>query len=174
MKRSEHGRMTVGLAFPGNGPVVRPAVARPVPNRLAQRRWFDAEGVLSEARRWSRERGLDRDLVAYWFSLLVCCSLFGLFVGGYVGFVEAATPAVDAPGSFAQLATSDVQWVAMVRQSGSMPGVRQEPATERRGMPGTQRRAKWLSRLGGQLATADAAPSTHGFVRLDRSATAGE
>jgi hypothetical protein len=54
--------------------------------------------------------------VAYFFALLGCGILFGLFVGGYVGFIQAATPAADLPDSYARLATSDPQWAAMARQ----------------------------------------------------------
>ncbi len=116
MKRSEQVRMFIGLAIPGSGPASGPMAAPPAAVSVARRRWFNGRGTLTGVRSWSRERGLDRDLVAYWFSLLVCCSLFGLFVGGYVGFVEAATPAVDAPGSFTQLAATDGGWAAKMRQ----------------------------------------------------------
>ena len=64
----------------------------------------------------ARIHRLDWTLAAYWLALLVCGSVFGLVVGGYVGYMEAATPAVDAPGSLTQLATSDVQWTAKARQ----------------------------------------------------------
>jgi len=64
----------------------------------------------------ARTHRLDWSLAAYWLALLMCGSIFGLVVGGYVGYMEAATPAVDAPASLMQLATTDVQWTAMVRQ----------------------------------------------------------
>jgi hypothetical protein len=64
----------------------------------------------------SRGHGLEGHQVAYYLALLACGILFGLFVGGYVGFIETATPAADPPDSFAQLATSDVQWAAKARQ----------------------------------------------------------
>jgi len=54
--------------------------------------------------------------VSYWFGLLVCGSVFGLFLGGYVGFMENATPHADPPYSFAQLAATDVGWAAKMRQ----------------------------------------------------------
>jgi len=54
--------------------------------------------------------------VSYWLALLVCCSLLGLFVGGYVGFMENATPHEDPPHSFTQLAATDVGWAAKMRQ----------------------------------------------------------
>jgi hypothetical protein len=173
MKRGGHARILLGLTIPGNGPVAGPAAGRPAPTRLA-RQWSNGRGMPTSVQSWSRDHGLDWDHAAYWLALLVCCSLFGLFAGGYVGFIEAATPAVDAPGSYAQLATSDVQWVAMVRQSGSTAGFRLGSATDRQELPGMRQRAKWLPKFRGQLTPADPVSSTHGFVRLDRSATAGE
>jgi hypothetical protein len=75
----------------------------------------DREGpAKSEGR--ARTHRLDWSLVTYWLALLVCGAVSGLVIGGYVGYMEAATPAVDAPGGLTHLATSDVQWVTMVRQ----------------------------------------------------------
>jgi hypothetical protein len=53
--------------------------------------------------------------VTYLAALLTCGIVFGLFVGGFVGFMEAATPAVDCP-SLAQLAASDAGWTVLMRQ----------------------------------------------------------
>jgi hypothetical protein len=69
-----------------------------------------------------RTCGLDTDHVAYCLTLLACGILFGLFVGGYAGYMDAATPAADSPWSLAQVATSDVQWTAMMRQYGVTHG----------------------------------------------------
>jgi len=55
--------------------------------------------------------------IAYWLALLVCGSLFGLVAGGYVGFMENATPRAAAPYSFAQLAATDVGWAAKLGQN---------------------------------------------------------
>jgi hypothetical protein len=54
--------------------------------------------------------------VAYFLALFASCSLIGLIVGGYVGYMDATTPPADSPYTVAELATSDVQWTAMVRQ----------------------------------------------------------
>ena len=72
--------------------------------------------MLTRMQSWSRRHGIDGFRVAYFCTLLGCGVLLGLFVGGYKGYMDAATPAVDAPGSFTQLATSDVGWTAMVKQ----------------------------------------------------------
>ena len=115
MRRSDQARLQIGLTFPGSGPVAGPAVAPPAAVSPA-RRWLDVRGMLTGVQIWNREHGLDRDHVVYWLALLACGVLFGLFVGGYVGFVQAATPPADLPYSYAQLATSDVQWIAKMRQ----------------------------------------------------------
>ncbi len=107
--------MLIGLAIPGSGPAAGSTTARRVPGSSGQR-WFAVRGTLTRVRSWSREHGLDRDHAAYWLALLVCCSLFGLVVGGYVGFMENATPHADPPYSFAQLAATDVGWAAKMRQ----------------------------------------------------------
>jgi hypothetical protein len=146
-----------------------PVVARPAAGPLGLR-WLGARGRPADSLSRSRAGRLDWELVAYHAVLFACGIAIGLFAGGYVGFIQAATPAVDAPGSYAQLATSDVQWVAMVRQSGSMAGVRLGSATERQALPGMQQPAKWLARFDAQLVSAGPVSSTHGFVRLDRSA----
>ena len=115
MRRNEQTRLLVGLAIPGRGPVAGPAAMPPGAGSLA-RHCIDARGMLTRVQKWSRRHGLEGSNMACSLGLLVCGILFGLLVGGYVGFIEATTPAVDAPGSFTQLATSDVQWTAMVRR----------------------------------------------------------
>jgi hypothetical protein len=82
----------------------------------SERRRFTLRWVLTRMQSWSRRHGIDGFRVAYFCTLFGCGVLFGLFVGGYVGYMDAATPAVDAPGNLTQLATSDGQWTAMVRQ----------------------------------------------------------
>ena len=80
---------------------------------------WDWCGDLEEPAR-AEGRGLAHRLdwfpVIYWLTLLACSSLFGLIVGGYKGYMDAATPAVDGPGILTNWATSDVQWTAMTRQ----------------------------------------------------------
>jgi hypothetical protein len=136
MKRGGHARILLGLTIPGNGPVAGPAAGRPAPTRLA-RQWSNGRGMPTSVQSWSRDHGLDWDHAAYWLALLVCCSLFGLFAGGYVGFIEAATPAVDAPGSFTQLASSDVGWATMARQYLAASHRVSDPAA------GSDREASW-------------------------------
>jgi hypothetical protein len=65
---------------------------------------------------WGRRHRIEGFQVAYFCTLLACGSLFGLFVGGYVGYVDAVTPPADSHYGLAQPATSDVQWAAMMRQ----------------------------------------------------------
>jgi hypothetical protein len=77
---------------------------------------------------------IDWGRVAYWLALLVCSSLFGLTVGGYAGFMEAATPHGGTQASLAQSATSDGQWVAMMRQSRASPGGRLRSWAESQGV----------------------------------------
>jgi|GEM_PF-1468845 len=116
MRRNEQVRMLIGLAIPGSGPAAGPMAAPPAAVSVARRRWLNGRGTLTGVRSWSRAHGLDRDHAAYWLALLVCCSLLGLVVGGYVGFMENATPHADPPYSFAQLAATDVGWAAKMRQ----------------------------------------------------------
>jgi hypothetical protein len=79
--------------------------------------WCGVSGRPARSESRKRTRSLDWSQVAFWLALFTCSSLFGLFVGGYVGYMENATPHGGTPASLAQLATSDGQWVAMMRQS---------------------------------------------------------
>lgn len=115
MRRSEQARMQIGLTIPGSGPAAGSAAAPPATVSVA-RRWFDARGVLTRVQNWSRRHGLEGYQVACFLALLGCGILFGLFAGGFVGFMQAATPPADSPYSLAQPATSDGQWAAMMRQ----------------------------------------------------------
>jgi hypothetical protein len=63
-----------------------------------------------------RTRSLDWWHVTYWLALLVCSSLIGIMVGGYVGFMENATPHAHPPYSFTQMAASDVGWAAGMKR----------------------------------------------------------
>jgi len=72
--------------------------------------------MLTRVQSWSRRHGLEGYQVAYFFALLGCGILFGLFVGGYVGFMDATTPPADSPYGLSQPATSDGQWAAMMRR----------------------------------------------------------
>ncbi len=111
MKRSEQARMLIGLVIPGSGPVAA-SRTRSSPERrsLALRR------MPTSVRRWSHRHGLEGYQVGYFLTLLACGILFGLFVGGFVGFMENATPHVYPPYSFAQLAASDAGWTSRLRQ----------------------------------------------------------
>jgi hypothetical protein len=92
--------------------------------------WPDARARLSSIRGLSRALSLDRSRLTYLAALLTCGMVFGVFVGGFVGFMENATPHGDSPATLAQLATSDVQWVAMTRQTASAPARHQQPLAE--------------------------------------------
>ncbi len=72
--------------------------------------------MLTIVQRWSRRLGLEGYQVAYFLTLLACGGVFGLFVGGYVGFMENATPHLYPPYSFVQLTASDAGWAAKMRQ----------------------------------------------------------
>jgi hypothetical protein len=72
--------------------------------------------MLTGVRSWSHRHGLDGYQVACFFTLLGCGFLFGLFVGGYVGFIETATPPADSHFSSVQPSTSDIGWTAMMRR----------------------------------------------------------
>ena len=115
MRRSEQARMFIGLAIPGSGPVARPA-ATPPAAASRERRWFDAMGRQRRTDSLSRTDSLGDIRVAYFLVLFACGILFGLFVGGYVGYVDGSAPPADSPYGLGQLATSDVQWTAMMRQ----------------------------------------------------------
>jgi hypothetical protein len=129
MTRSEQARMLIGLAIPGNGPV-----AAPRGQGSSERRWFEAVGRQRKAESLSRTDSLGDIRVAYFLTLFTCASLFGLVVGGYAGFMEAATPHGGTQASLAQLATSDGQWVAMMRQSRASPGGRLRSWAESQGV----------------------------------------
>src|SRR5512143_1227602 len=109
MRRSEQARMLIGLSFPGSGPAVGSVAATGV-SRSSRRGWLMAGRMLTRIQSWSREHVLEWDHVAYWSVLLACSALSGLVVGGYVGFMENATPHSEPPYSFTQLAASDVGW----------------------------------------------------------------
>lgn len=59
---------------------------------------------------------LDWTQAAYHAVLFACGIAFGLLVGGYVGYMENATPHADDPACLARLAVSDVGWAATMRQ----------------------------------------------------------
>lgn len=89
------------------------ADARPV-RGLGRREWPDVRGSLRTI--VSRAHGLDNTLAEWLLAVLFCGMLAGALVGGFMGYMDAAAPAVDAPGSLTQLAISDVGWTAMARQ----------------------------------------------------------
>jgi hypothetical protein len=106
-------------------------------SELAAWPWHGESERQAGAEGRERAQPLYWGLVSYWVTLLVCCSLFGLFAGGCVGFIEAATPAVDEPGSFTQLASSDVGWATMARQYRAASHRISDPAA------GSDREASW-------------------------------
>ena len=130
MKRSEQARMLIGLTIPGTGSVAGPVTAPPAEVPVARPRWLDVRGMVTRVQSWSRRHGLEGSNVACSFGLLVCGILFGLFVGGFVGFIETTTPPADSPYGLSQPATSDGQWAAMMRRYRSASHHRFEPAAE--------------------------------------------
>jgi hypothetical protein len=48
--------------------------------------------MVTRVQSWSRRHGLDGYQAACFFALLGCGILFGLLVGGYAGYIDAATP----------------------------------------------------------------------------------
>jgi hypothetical protein len=98
------------------------------------RGWLHARGRRKSSESQSRSNCLEGIRVAYFLALFACASLFGLAVGGYVGYMENATPHGGTPGSLARLATSDGQWVAMMRQSRAASGGRLRSMAESQGV----------------------------------------
>ncbi|MBM3331605.1 hypothetical protein FJY68_13115 [candidate division WOR-3 bacterium] len=171
MNRSEQARMLIGLTMPGSGPAAGAAAPPRVPCPSGQR-WLAVKGTLTRARRWSREHSLDSFHTVYWLAMFACCSLFGLMVGGYVGFMENATSHAAPPHSFAQLAATDVGWAAKMRQDWLASHPR-ESAGRRGRETHWQRLIKSTatdSGLGGRPS-----PTTLGgpFVRLDAPVAGG-
>jgi len=105
--------------------------------------WNNVSGRAARSEGRKRTRSLDWSHVAYWLALLACSSLFGLTVGGYAGFMEAATPHGGTPGSLAQLATSDGQGVAMMRQSRITSGGRLRSMAESLGVSAGHTERRW-------------------------------
>jgi hypothetical protein len=91
--------------------------------------------------------GLDWSHVNCCLALLACGILFGLFVGGFVGFTENAAPHGGEPWSLTQLATSDVRWTAMAR--------RYRAASHQPSEPGSKSGAesRWLHLVRGTTAS---------------------
>lgn len=92
--------------------------------------WSDARAGSSCIMGLSRALSLDRTRLTYLAALLTCGMVFGVFVGGFVGFMENATPHGDSPATFARLATSDVQRAAMTRQTAMASARLQQPLAE--------------------------------------------
>lgn len=86
--------------------------------------WHAATGLPAKSEDRVRTRRLKWDHVAYCLILLVCGILFGLFVGGFVGFMENATPHGGALVSFEQSATSSPtgKWADMIKHYRAAPG----------------------------------------------------
>jgi hypothetical protein len=117
-----------GLAVSPNSTALLPVA---VPRlRIPGWGWLRARGRPRNGESRSRTHCLEREQVVCSLALLACGVLFGLFVGGFVGFMENATPHGGAPHGLAQLATSDVRWVAMMRQSRVASGGRLQSVEE--------------------------------------------
>lgn len=80
----------------------------------------------------ARSEGLDWFHVNYCFALLACGILFGLFVGGYVGYMENATPHGGEPWSLTQPASSpaSTQWADMIKHYRAASGEHVRSLTE--------------------------------------------
>jgi len=104
-----------GLTVSPNGTAVLPvAVPR---SRRPSWGWFHARGGPRNGESRSRTHCLEREQVVCSLALLACGILFGLSVGGFVGFMENATPHAGSTCGVAHLTTSGIGWMAMVRQS---------------------------------------------------------
>ncbi len=125
MRRNGQARMLIGLSIPGSGPVAGPASMPPVALPFARKAQAQA------ARNLSHRLTQEKYQVSYFLALFVCGITFGFFVGGFAGFMESAAPHGEPPGSFAQLAASDVGWSAMTRQYWSASHFSLEPVAER-------------------------------------------
>jgi len=91
-------------------------VAAPRGIGIAGWRWSGQRRSSISSRVRNLVRRLDWVQVGYHSALFSCGVAFGLLVGGFVGFMENATPHADPPYSFAQLAATDVGWAAKLRQ----------------------------------------------------------
>ena len=91
-------------------------VAAPRGVAVAAWRWSGQRRSSISSRVRNLVRRLDWVQVGYHSALFSCALAFGLLVGGFVGFMENATPHADPPYSFAQLAATDVGWAAKLRQ----------------------------------------------------------
>ncbi len=78
--------------------------------------WPCAKALLQSLR---LRQSMDRTQMACSLAMLVCGMMLGLFVGGFVGFMENATPHGAAPGNMAQMAAVDAGWAAMMSQTGA-------------------------------------------------------
>jgi len=136
--------MLIGLTIPGSGPVAGPAAAPPLTVPFV--REAQAQAQAQAERNLSHRLGLERYQVAYFLALFVCGIGFGFFVGGFVGFMEAATPHGEQPYSFAQLAASDVGWAATMRQYRSASHHSLEPAAH-----GEQKSCWWRIARGASI-----------------------
>ncbi len=109
--------MLLDLSIPVSGPVPEHPAAPPVAGRIGRRRSLDVKGMLTGLQNRCRRHIIERSNLECSLGLLVCGVMFGLLVGGFVGYMQAATPAADPPGSLSHLVVSDVGWTAMVGQN---------------------------------------------------------
>ena len=124
-----------GLAVSPNSTAVLPVA---VPRfRVPDWGWLGARARPKNRAGRSHTHCLEREHVVCSLVLLACGVLFGLFVGGFVGFMENAMPHGGAPCGFAQEATSAPtgQWAAMVRQYRAASGRQLQSVAESEGAP---------------------------------------
>jgi hypothetical protein len=78
--------------------------------------------------------------VAYFLTLFACAGLFGLFVGGFVGFMENATPHGGERWGVTQSASSpaSTQWADMIKHYRAASGEHVRSLTEGETVSGPQ------------------------------------
>ena len=97
--------------------------------------WLQARGRSRNGESRSRTHCLEREQVLSSLGLLGCGILFGLFVGGFAGYMENATPHGSAPCSFEQMATLPPtgKWAVMLRQYHATSGSELQSVAESQG-----------------------------------------
>jgi len=143
-----------GLAVSPNSTAVLPVA---VPRfRVPGWGWLGARARPKNGAGRSHTHCLEREQVVCSLVLLACGVLFGLFVGGFVGFMENATPHGGAPCGFAQEATSAPtgQWAAMVRQYRVTSGRNLQSVADGEGWSYVQQPAPGIPRAAGQTVAA--------------------
>jgi len=115
----------------------------------------------------SRVRNLVRRLdwvqVGYHSALFSCGVAFGLLVGGFVGYMENATPHAGTTESLAQVAASDVQWATMMGYSRATSTQYLQRIKDARGVsPVGFTRVWWTSELAASVPAAQSLTASQG------------